>query len=330
VILADSVVLRDLAMRLPKGARWACTEEGAIVFAVRAALAEHAPHAVEGVHAPLDLLVIQEDTSGARVFRERETQVRTTGLVLKPHLGLHDHPSNLGGFLSDAGQWWCAVWCADILGQTWALYQLAGRLRGGTEVDAARAFLINADGDYALDDPRLVARLREIITARRIRLVIETGINAGRSTVAFAQLAERVIGLDISASCIAHAEQQVQRAGAQNVALVQGSSPALLDAVLPGLGDALYFLDAHWGAYWPLRDEIACIAKHKPGKGVIVIHDFKVEGTGLSCDQYGGRVLCAEYLADVLRAWSPTYRIETNAADEALGSRVGVAFIFPE
>ena len=64
----------------------------------------------------------------------------------------------------------------------------------------------------------------------------------------------------------------------------------------------IFFLDAHWGKYWPLRDEIKQILKLE--KFVIVIDDFFVPGLSNSAkphgnfgfDFYHSRILCWGYI----------------------------------
>ena len=67
----------------------------------------------------------------------------------------------------------------------------------------------------------------------------------------------------------------------------------------------LFFLDAHWGKYWPLRDELKVI--RKLNKYLIVIDDFMVPGKShpsrprgaFGFDVYQGKILHWSYLCDV-------------------------------
>ncbi len=68
----------------------------------------------------------------------------------------------------------------------------------------------------------------------------------------------------------------------------------------------LFFLDAHWGKDWPLRDELRVILKLN--KFLIVIDDFMVPGKSdpsfpqgsFGFDFYKGQILNWAYIADVL------------------------------
>lgn len=66
----------------------------------------------------------------------------------------------------------------------------------------------------------------------------------------------------------------------------------------------LFFLDAHWGAYWPLRDELQAIVELE--RFAVVIDDFMVPGKSdpkaphgaFGFDLYKGRVLNWPYVRD--------------------------------
>jgi hypothetical protein len=70
----------------------------------------------------------------------------------------------------------------------------------------------------------------------------------------------------------------------------------------------LFFLDAHWGKYWPLRDELAEIVKLD--RYAVVIDDFFVPGRSrpsrphgeFGFDFYGGVVLDWGYIRDLFAA----------------------------
>jgi hypothetical protein len=66
-------------------------------------------------------------------------------------------------------------------------------------------------------------------------------------------------------------------------------------AVLP-LSRVLFYLDAHWGADLPLRDEVRIITETWQSS-IIVIDDFKVpDDHGYGFDTYGNDQLSMEYL----------------------------------
>ena len=72
--------------------------------------------------------------------------------------------------------------------------------------------------------------------------------------------------------------------------------------------ETMFFLDAHWGQYWPLRDELAQILKLE--KSVIIIDDFFVPKRSnrrrphgdFGFDFYYGRILCWGYIYDLFKS----------------------------
>lgn len=181
----------------------------------------------------------------------------------------------------------------------------------------------------ALLDRHLRDWLTEIIAARGIQTVVETGIDKAGSTAWFAEMAPQVIAIDNVPDRVTRAAELLPAAGIENVQLVCGNSPDALRGLFERGLDAsttLFLLDAHWQQYWPLRDEIAAIPR---GQGVLVMHDAVVPGyPGLGFDEYDGQALDYPYLKDALTAWSPTHRVEYND-ERAEFPRRGVMVVYP-
>ena len=181
----------------------------------------------------------------------------------------------------------------------------------------------------ALDDAVLRRRLETIIVERGITTVVETGIDWGGSTRFFAEMVPRVIGIDNDPKRLAAFSVEMEEDRLTGIELLQQNSPDGLRMLITEGLDAsktLFFLDAHWQAYWPLKDEIRAIPR---GQGVLVMHDARVPGCpNLGVDVYDGQELSYEYVRDVLTEWSPTHRVEYND-DTAEGSRRGVMVVYP-
>lgn len=182
----------------------------------------------------------------------------------------------------------------------------------------------------ALDDAVLRRWLAAIIVERGLTAVVETGIDWGGSTRYFAQMVPCVVGIDNDPKRIAAFTAEMREDGLSGITLLEQNSPdGLREVVNRGTVDAsktLFFLDAHWFAYWPLRDEIDAIPR---GQGVLVMHDARVPGVPtLGVDSYGGYELSYAYVQDRLTAWSPTHTVEYND-DTAEGSRRGVMVVYP-
>lgn len=179
---------------------------------------------------------------------------------------------------------------------------------------------------YALDDTFLKEKFEEIIKKYNINTVIETGINNGDSTIQFSKMVERVIGIDVMQSCIDTTYKKLENNSIQNVELYLGSSPEVLNKIIPSIDvdKTIFFLDAHWYDYWPIIDEINQIPKNK---GIIVVHDFFVPNKPeLGYDVYKGINFDYEYIKEALLDWSSSHRLEYNV--QANGSCRGVGFIY--
>lgn len=182
----------------------------------------------------------------------------------------------------------------------------------------------------ALDDAVLCRRLAAIIQEHGITTVVETGIDWGGSTRFFAQMVPRVIGIDNDPKRIAAFQAEIAEDGLAGIMLLLDNSPHALHALVAECAidarETLFFLDAHWQSYWPLKDEISMIPR---GAGILVMHDARVPGCPtLGVDSYGGQELSYEYLKDALTAWSPTHRVEYNDESAQLPRR-GVMVVYP-
>ena len=185
---------------------------------------------------------------------------------------------------------------------------------------------------YALMDEFLRDRIFDLVQKMNISTIVETGTASGGSTVLFAQMVPTVIGIEISSDYIDLTRKHATDLGVSNIQIIQGNSPDVLRQIMPKLpDDTIFFLDAHWGDYWPILDEVDAIT---PAKGVIIVHDMQVPGSAFKYDTYStvdkpsGQPLNYEYLKDSLSKWSLTHRIEYNSVASAR-CPCGVGFIFP-
>ncbi|MFC3230175.1 hypothetical protein ACFOGJ_23195 [Marinibaculum pumilum] len=89
-----------------------------------------------------------------------------------------------------------------------------------------------------------------------------------------------------------------------NIAIVEGSSEAelkrlLAEGVIHDRDPWFFYLDAHWGEYWPLRDEIATILTLP--QCIVVVDDFEVPGQPKwGFDMYQGVPCNMAVIADLL------------------------------
>ncbi|MDP8230817.1 MAG: hypothetical protein P9L93_06930 [Candidatus Gorgyraea atricola] len=108
----------------------------------------------------------------------------------------------------------------------------------------------------------------------------------------------------------------------KNIKLFHGDSAKFLQKCIDeGIfksSKTIFFLDAHWGKYWPLRDELKQALKLE--KSVIIIDDFFVPRRSskhrphgdFGFDFYYGRILCWGYIYDLfynvdVRVYYPTH-----------------------
>jgi len=184
----------------------------------------------------------------------------------------------------------------------------------------------------ALLDGKMREKLRQVIAERGITTVVETGIDRGGSTMLFTDMVPYVVGVDNDIEKINIVKRALDERGisTQRATLMHMDSPTAL-RLLVASGDidaehTLFLLDAHWQAYWPLRDEVRAIPR---GQGVLVMHDARVPGCpSLGVDSYEGQELSYEYLKDVLTEWSPEHVVEYNDATAEWPHR-GVMYIYP-
>ena len=182
-------------------------------------------------------------------------------------------------------------------------------------------------GDFPIDT-YFIKRIQEIVKEYGITTIVETGVDKGCSTVFFAQTVEKVYGIEILQNSIDFATNRLADYGLTNYELIKGNSPIVLLSLMHKLdvSKTLFFLDAHWQAYWPLLDEIDTISR---GKGVLVIHDAQVpDHPEFGFDTWNGNALNYEYVKEALQRWSPTHKVEYSLKYDY--NPRGTMYVFPK
>ena len=183
--------------------------------------------------------------------------------------------------------------------------------------------------DQAINGDR-IAREKFAALARQhsIRTIIETGTYHGVTTQFLSSRAPQIHTIEINLRYQTIARELLK--DLQNIRLHLGNSPQVLKGILPRITQpALFFLDAHWGGYCPLLDELSTMAQAGITRPIIAIHDFQVPGTDLGYDTYKGQPYNLQYV----EGWLPTlypsgYRTEYND-ETAEGARRGILYITP-
>jgi predicted O-methyltransferase YrrM len=175
-------------------------------------------------------------------------------------------------------------------------------------------------------DSFLIQKLEEIVDKYGITTIVETGVDRGDSTVYFAQMVDNVISIEINPRSIDITAERLRLLDINNVELVKGNSSSVLLTLMHKIdvNKTLFFLDAHWGAYWPLIDEIDAISRNK---GILVIHDAQVPNhPELGFDTWNGNALNYDYIKNALTNWSKNHRVEYN---EFSSTARGCMFVYP-
>jgi hypothetical protein len=166
----------------------------------------------------------------------------------------------------------------------------------------------------------------DLVTAYGCDAIVETSCYIGDTT---AYLTRRYPQLPVQTCDVeaAHATFTRRRlADALNVNVECVDSPVLVNRADADYRRPLYFLDAHWGARWPLQRELAAITR-----GVVVIHDFDIGHPRFSFDSYDG-LDCGPDLLARLPGLPPVYFTPDPEADWPLpclqtGRRAGVCLL---
>lgn len=179
------------------------------------------------------------------------------------------------------------------------------------------------------DDAIAQNRVYRFISSKGIKTVVETGTLSGVTSRELAKIVERVISIEISEEYYNTAKSNLS--GLTNVELYHSNSSQWLADNLKNrdLGTTLFFLDAHWYNYWPIRDEIKAIAESgKHSDCVIMIHDFYIPGNPhLGFDSYHGQHLNYDYIKDMLAlVWPNGYTVEYN--NQATGASRGIGYFY--
>jgi len=191
-------------------------------------------------------------------------------------------------------------------------------------------------------DPYAVATLSRLVRDYRVHTIIETGTYHGDSTIRFLDFVNDVVTVDILPMCIGWTAGRLSergfsldgepgkfmlmRKGDKRVKLYVGNSPEVIRNILERLWKPLlFFLDAHWFSYWPLKDEIRAI-KPRPNS-LIIVHDIQVPGKDFQFDAYAGQTCNYDLIEEDLSFVNNNYNIFYNK--EAGGNRVGILYAVP-
>lgn len=174
---------------------------------------------------------------------------------------------------------------------------------------------MSGDGFYS--DPHL----QSFAISVPFTAFVETGTGEGDTARWMAARCQRVFTCETNLDYLAALDGTLPK----NVSLYEMCSPEFIVEIKPLVGHMpLFFLDAHWEAYWPLLDELRAITENYQ-RGIIIVHDCTVPGRpnfwtcrgGGGADNANGPECNWEYVKGGLdwrnqfRLFYPTYGSQT-------------------
>lgn len=166
----------------------------------------------------------------------------------------------------------------------------------------------------------------DLLTAYSCDAIVETGCFLGDTT---SYLARRYPDLPVC-SCdndpryVSFTQHRLADAGNVTVSCVD--SPMLVAELALRHDRPLFFLDAHWGAHWPLARELAAITT-----GIVVIHDFDIGHPRFAFDTYQGMDCGPGVLASMptppARYFTPDPQADHPLPCLQTGRRAGVGIV---
>lgn len=144
-------------------------------------------------------------------------------------------------------------------------------------------------------DRVLRAFIKNLLVCHGISAFVETGTSKGETTAFVAQQDRSLPVYTCEVHVPTYRETSARLASFPNIQMRESSSPAFLQGLVAktSLGNLpLFWLDAHWYEFWPLRDELSIITSQL-GSAVILIDDFEIPGRPQfgydTTNQYHGR-----------------------------------------
>jgi hypothetical protein len=137
-------------------------------------------------------------------------------------------------------------------------------------------------------DPIVCQEFLKLKNLFNVKCVLETGTYEGNTTIFLAENFEAVYSVEITEHFYQLSKSKCNNLS--NVKIFKDSSEKFLSQILPSLNEEyesiIFYLDAHWENYWPLKDEILEISKYFKNRAIIIIDDFYVPNRNFQFDSY--------------------------------------------
>ena len=159
-------------------------------------------------------------------------------------------------------------------------------------------------------------------------IAFETGTCLGGTTKFLADNFKKVFTIEINKEYQNEAKLFVCKS---NVDYYLGASEQISENIIKEISkneNVIFFLDSHWGNYCPLLKELELIGKHRQGKDVIVIHDFRVPRINeLGYDSYNGKDFDIDFVKNSFKTIFGLNNYSYFYNREIAGAKRGVLFV---
>ena len=165
-------------------------------------------------------------------------------------------------------------------------------------------------GEAFNDEVPLCKTIVKLKEKFNLTMAVETGTYDGRTTRFFESIFDRVDTFECNKEMFDQAILKSNHKHASNYHL-GNSGEMLVDVLKDATGERiLFYLDAHWGTYWPLRDEFKQIIQYNKDNCIIMIDDIKVPGhKEIGYDRYGSAECSYEYVKDLVDELFTGYKV---------------------
>lgn len=186
------------------------------------------------------------------------------------------------------------------------------------------------------DDMVVTKEVTRIIQHFKPKYIIETGTHEARTSKYLASLGIEFHTIEINKEYYEDCKQKLQHF--DNATVHLGASDEVLNSLLPKLklndNEYIFFyLDAHWGANFPLKNELNIIGHYCCNKSLICIDDFQVPNRNFQHDRYDNEILgdnMIKYSKRHLNDQNHPYISYYNDASLRNGVTVGKIYIIPQ
>lgn len=191
-------------------------------------------------------------------------------------------------------------------------------------------------------DPYAVEKFKGLVEEFDVKTVVETGTEKAFGTLNIVRFVNKVYSVEIDKGFFEEAKARLINKdfaqaearehisfhinGNKEITLFGGNSPEVISEIIEYLEEPIiFYLDAHWINYAPIKDEIRAI-KPRPNS-IIIIHDFKVPDKPFGFNEHQGVALDYDFIKDDLAYVNPNYKISYN--EQAAGTFRGILYALP-